>query len=135
LQKSWVGLFFYVSFGRIGEIRLIAKILLLAERFDVMKVKWSIGVIIHHKKYDYRGVIFSFDPFCRADDQWYHGNRTQPAREQPWYHVLVDGSETTTYVAEENLELSAIRDPVRHPLLNSFFSSYSQGRYYSASLN
>ena len=100
-----------------------------------MKIKWSIGVIIHHKKYGYRGVIASFDPFCRADDTWYLGNRTQPVREQPWYHVLVDRSDTTTYVAEENLELSSVKDPIRHPLLSSFFSSYSQGLYYSASLN
>ncbi len=107
----------------------------LSERFDAMKVKWPIGAIIHHKKYAYRGVIVSFDPCCQADEQWYGGNRTQPHRDQPWYHVLVDNSETTTYVAEENLELAISKDPIEHPLLTRFFSSYSQGHYYSHTLN
>jgi heat shock protein HspQ len=100
-----------------------------------MKIKWSIGAIIHHKKYDYRGVIVSFDPCCRADEQWYGSNRTQPTRDQPWYHVLVDNSETTTYVAEENIELALAKDPIEHPLLPHFFSSYFEGHYYSHTLN
>ena len=100
-----------------------------------MKVRWAIGAIIHHKKYAYRGVIVSFDPCCQADEQWYGGNRTQPHRDQPWYHVLVDNSETTTYVAEENLELAISKDPIEHPLLTRFFSSYSQGHSYSPTLN
>ena len=100
-----------------------------------MNGKWSIGAIVHHKKYDYRGVIISFDPYCRADEQWYENNRTQPTREQPWYHVLVDNSEATTYVAEENLELALGKQPIQHPLLTQFFSSYHQGRYCSHILN
>lgn len=100
-----------------------------------MKVKWPIGTIIHHKKYDYRGVIVSFDPACRADEQWYRGNRTQPNRNQPWYHVLIDNSDTTTYVAEENLEPALAKDPIDHPLLDQFFSSYFQGQYYTHTLN
>ena len=100
-----------------------------------MKVKWPIGAIVHHRKYDYRGVIVSFDPHCRADDQWYHGNRTQPSRDQPWYHVLVDRSESTTYVAEENLEKATTVDPIEHPLLVHFFSAYYRGRYYCHALN
>ena len=107
----------------------------LSERFPAMQVKWSIGAIVHHKKYDYRGVIVSFDPRCRADNHWYRGNRTQPSREQPWYHVLVDSSETTTYVAEENLELAVGTEPIQHPLLTHFFSTYYQGHYYSHALN
>ena len=100
-----------------------------------MKGKWLIGAIVHHRKYDYRGVIGACDPHCRADDQWYHGNRTQPSRDQPWYHILVDRSESTTYVAEENLEKATTVDPIVHPLLVHFFSAYYQGRYYSHALN
>ena len=107
----------------------------LSERFDAMKVKWPIGTVIHHKKYAYRGVIVSFDPCCQADEGWYRGNRTQPARDQPWYHVLVDNTDTTTYVAEENLEGAITKEPIEHPLLTQFFSSYFQGQYYSYSLN
>jgi heat shock protein HspQ len=100
-----------------------------------MKHKLAIGTIVHHNKYGYRGVIASFDPMCQADDVWYSNNRTQPSRNQPWYHVLVDGADTTTYVAEENLELAAAVEPVQHPLLMHFFSTYYQGRYYTLPLN
>jgi len=94
-----------------------------------------IGTIVHHKKYDYRGVIASFDPVCLADPTWYAKNRTQPSRNQRWYHILVDNSETTTYVAAENLEPAKIVEPVHHPLLVHFFFTYYHGRYYALALN
>ncbi len=61
------------------------------------------GQIVRHKRYGYRGVIVAFDPHCKAPPDWYMANNTQPARGQPWYHVLVDGSSSCTYPAEENL--------------------------------
>lgn len=100
-----------------------------------MQGKLTIGTIVYHKKYEYRGVIASFDSVCQADDTWYSQNRTQPTRTQPWYHVLVDGSDATTYVAEENLEQTDTNDPIRHPLLKYFTLTYYQGRYYALSLN
>ena len=42
---------------------------------------------------------------------------------------------TTTYVAEENLEPALAKDPIDHPLLTQFFSSYFQGQYYTHTLN
>lgn len=85
------------------------------------KVKFQAGTLIHHKRYGYRGVIVQVDEACRADEQWYQANQTQPDRHQPWYHVLVDGSTHTTYVAQENLELDASGAAVEHPLLDQFF--------------
>lgn len=93
------------------------------------------GDIIHHLRYDYRGVIANWDPSCEADESWYQSNQTQPDRDQPWYHVLVDGSEATTYVAQEHLELAADTGEISHPLLNKVFRSYFQGRYYTEPLN
>lgn len=93
------------------------------------------GDIIHHRRYGYRGVITQWNPSCEADESWYLSNRTQPDRDQPWYHVLVDGSEATTYVAQENLELATDTGEIFHPLLRRIFPSYFQGRYYSEPLN
>lgn len=87
------------------------------------------GQIVHHRRYDYRGVIVAFDPTCQADEQWYNKNQTQPDRDQPWYHVLVHLSNQNTYVAQENLELDPGKELVVHPLLSAFFSAYAQGRY------
>ena len=96
--------------------------------------RYTIGQIIHHRHYDYRGVIVETDGECRANDAWYRHNRTQPTRDQPWYHVLVDGG-NETYVAEENLELDARGEKVKHPLLDKMFPTFYDGRYYRQSFN
>jgi len=87
------------------------------------------GEIIHHKRYNYRGVIVGIDFTCEAEDDWYHYNQTQPDRNQPWYHVLVDGSVSTTYVAESNLEPDTSGQAINHPLIEIFFSSFKSGSY------
>ncbi len=93
------------------------------------------GDVIHHRRYGYRGVIVGLDPVCQADEAWFQGNQTQPDRNQPWYHVLVDEAEHTTYVAEEHLEPDASGEPVRHPMLEQVFTSFFKGRYYKEPLN
>jgi heat shock protein HspQ len=93
------------------------------------------GQLVHHKRYDYRGVIVSVDANCQADEAWYQNNQTQPARNQPWYHVLVDGSHHTTYVAEGNLELDRELTEINHPLLRKFFRHFLGGRYHQEPLN
>lgn len=79
------------------------------------------GQVIVHRRYDYRGVIVAFDSSCQAPEAWYQSNQTQPDRNQPWHHVLVDGTHETTYVAQSNLKLDLSGDPVVHPMLNLFF--------------
>ena len=96
--------------------------------------QYAVGQIIHHRRYDYRGVIVDMDDKCLADDGWYKSNQTKPDREQPWYHVLVDGGRET-YVAQENLELDADGNRVEHPLVDRFFPTFQAGRYYRQSFN
>ena len=100
-----------------------------------MASKFSIGQIVHHKRYGYRGVIFGQDPSCSADDEWYEGNQTQPGRDQPWYHVLVNERTHTTYVAESNLEADELDEPILHPLLDKIFSGRRGDYYYRESMN
>lgn len=82
------------------------------------------GQLVRHMRYGYRGVVVDFDMVCRADDSWYHSNRTRPDRDQPWYHVLVDGADAVTYAAQTSLTADTARDPVRHPLLAEFFCAF-----------
>lgn len=70
-----------------------------------------------------------FDLRCRADEAWYRKNRTQPRRDQPWYHVLVDGSTLITYAAETSLEPDATGEPVNHPLVPELFEGFEDGGY------
>lgn len=87
------------------------------------------GDLIQHARYGYRGVIVSVDPECLADDGWYYSNQTQPGRHQPWYHVLVDQSQGTTYTAHSSLQLDASKKPVMHPLLSAYFEDFADGHY------
>jgi len=87
------------------------------------------GYLVRHVRYGYRGVVVAVDGHCKADPAWYFSNQTQPARDQPWYHVLVDGSTGCTYPAEENLELDPSGDPISHPMLSTYFDEFEYGRY------
>jgi len=92
--------------------------------------RFTVGEVIHHKRFDYRGVIVDVDPEFQGSDEWYETvARSRPPRDKPWYHVLVDGATHTTYVAERHLESDASGDPVVHPLLGRFFQRFEDGRY------
>jgi heat shock protein HspQ len=90
------------------------------------KAKFETGEIIKHIRYGYRGVIVDYDNTCQAPEHWYYSNQTQPDRNQPWYHVLVDGNQQVTYVAESNLAQDQTGKPVVHGMLNLFFSGYNE---------
>ena len=87
------------------------------------------GQLVQHRRYGYRGVVVESDSCCQASEDWYQRNRTQPDRSQAWYHVLVDGSESVTYAAEDSLEPDSAGEPIRHPLLERFFGAFESGRY------
>jgi heat shock protein HspQ len=102
--------------------------------------QFDVGQVVHHKRYDYRGVVYAIDPQCLAPDSWYLRNRTQPDRAQPWYHVLVHtgdkgGQAMETYVAQENLESGLDNEPIEHPLIPIYFTAFIKGRYSLRSLN
>jgi len=109
--------------------------ILMTQHIDPPTFLFEVGQIVHHKRYAYRGVIFGRDPGCKADEDWYSNNKTQPDRYQPWYHILVDGGMHTTYVAESNLEPDSTCAPIHHPWLNQIFKTYLKGRYYQENLN
>jgi len=88
--------------------------------------KFKIGQIIRHKRYRYRAIVVDFDIVCRADEEWYFSNQTRPQREQPWYHLLVDGSHATTYAAEEYLMTEKDFHPIEHPLASEYFDNITE---------
>ena len=99
---------------------------------DIIVTKTSdftTGQIVRHKRYGYRGIIVDIDEACEATDSWYYSNQTQPERDQPWLHVLVDGTDQVTYVAESNLECDENEDKIEHPLLSYFFNETTNGEY------
>ncbi|MBN1870466.1 MAG: heat shock protein HspQ [Candidatus Omnitrophica bacterium] len=87
------------------------------------------GQCVSHVRYGYRGIIVEVDHECKATDDWYYGNQTQPNRHQPWYHILVHGSDQVTYVAEGNLVKDPSNEKLTHSLLSYFFMKNKKGDY------
>jgi len=96
---------------------------------DGSPANFTRGELVRHRRYGYRGVVVAFDLKCLAPDDWYQSNQSQPRKDQPWYHVFVDGGTHTTYAAEDNLILDHVPTPVQHPLLELYFSAFSDGVY------
>ena len=95
-----------------------------------LEARFHIGQLIHHRLFNYRGVIVDVDPVFQGSTEWYQQvAKSRPPKDKPWYRVLVHGAEHETYVAERNLESDPSAKPVQHPLLGQFFSGIEDGRY------
>jgi heat shock protein HspQ len=104
-------------------------IMLRPDLQDCTSPKFAPGDLVCHVRYLYRGVVVAHDPKCLADENWYKSNKTQPDRNQPWYHVLVHESGSITYPAESSLALDESGEEIAHPLLEQFFVDFADGRY------
>lgn len=98
-----------------------------------IKAEFGIGQVIHHRLFNYRGVIFDVDADFQGTEEWYEKNAKTgaPPKDEPWYHVLIDNDGRVAYVAQRNLEIDHSDDPVEHPLLENFFQGYDSGHYQS----
>ena len=94
------------------------------------KAKFRIGQIVHHKLFDYTGVIFDIDAVYQGSEDWYEQvAQSRPPKNKPWYHVLVHSADHTTYVAEQNLDLEEHPKAIKHPLIDSFFTKFDGSQY------
>lgn len=91
---------------------------------------FQIGQPVHHKIFDYRGVVVESDPMFSQSEIWYElMTRTKPPKDVPWYYILVDNSEYTCYVCEKNLEPDLTGKAIHNPALGLYFSRLEQGLY------
>ena len=101
-------------------------------KFNTRSAKYSIGDLVHHRLFDYRGVIVDIDPYFQLEDEWYElVARSMPPKDEPWYHVLVHDVINSTYVAEQNLEPDLSGRLINHPLTDKFFTGLRDGHYIS----
>lgn len=96
---------------------------------DEQEPEFKPGQLVKHKRYGYRGVVVALDHTCQATAAWYENNRTQPDRDQPWYHVLVHNSDQTTYAAQTSLEADDSEEDINHPWVKDFFTDFHDGQY------
>ncbi len=94
------------------------------------RARFQVGQPVHHKLFDYRGVVVDVDADFQGSDEWYETMaRTRPPKDKPWYHVLVHDAVHMTYVTERNLEPDLSGEPIRHPALSQFFGELRDGLY------
>ena len=85
---------------------------------------------MHHNKFNYRGVIFDVDAEFQGTDEWYNAvAKSRPPKDQPWYCVMIDGSDITSYVAERHLQVDYTQVEIQHPLISVYFSGFVDGLY------
>lgn len=95
--------------------------------------KFSIGQVVRHRLFPFRGVIFDVDPQFSNSEEWYEAipAAVRPRRDQPFYHLLAENAETEyiAYVSEQNLLEDRSGEPVRHPQINDMFDKTTDGSY------
>jgi heat shock protein HspQ len=90
--------------------------------------KFSIGQIVKHRIFPFRGVIYDVDPVFNNTDEWWNSipEDIRPRKDQPFYHLLAENEDTeyTAYVSEQNLLADDSGQPVRHPQVRDYFDGY-----------
>ena len=87
--------------------------------------KFSIGAVVKHRHFDFRGVIYDVDFEFNNSEEWYQSipKDVRPRKNQPFYHLLAESNEVTyeAYVSEQNLLIDDSNEPVKHPLIEEIF--------------
>ena len=99
--------------------------------------KFSIGTIVKHKHFDFRGVIYDVDFEFNNSEEWYQSipKGVRPRKDQPFYHLLAESNDVTyeAYVSEQNLLLDKSKIPIKHPLIEEIFSGKKGSNYFKLS--
>jgi heat shock protein HspQ len=95
--------------------------------------KYTLGQVVRHRIFPFRGVVFDIDPVFNNTEEWYESipADVRPHKDQPFYHLYAENSETeyVAYVSEQNLLLDTSDEPVRHPQVAEVFERDDGGSY------
>ncbi|KPF75249.1 hypothetical protein IP88_07150 [alpha proteobacterium AAP81b] len=94
---------------------------------------FTIGDVVRHRIFPFRGVIFDVDPEFNNTEEWWQAipEAVRPRKDQPFYHLLAENDEASyvAYVSQQNLILEKDGDPVQHPGVVQMFAGFEGGRY------
>lgn len=99
---------------------------------SIVTARFQPGQIVYHQPNGFRAVVVDVDARYNGSSDWYESHMQHgPEREQPWYHLLVDGADFAAYAAEDELEAGVSEGPVEHPWIENFFADFhpAQGHY------
>lgn len=95
--------------------------------------KFSIGQVVRHRYFPFRGVIFDVDAEFNNTEEWWTSipEAIRPRKDQPFYHLLAENSDShyVAYVSEQNLLADESGEPVGHPQAAQLFELTDDGRY------
>jgi heat shock protein HspQ len=102
------------------------------------KAQFSIGQLVRHRLFPFRGVIFDVDPTFNNTEEWWDSipEDVRPRKDQPFYHLLAENEQEayTAYVSEQNLLVDDSGEPLRHPQVPEIFGAF-RGTYYEIRLH
>src|SRR6476469_5467114 len=104
----------------------------VSPKIDMPLARFAIGEVVRHRLFDFRGIIFDVDPEFANSEEWYEAipEALRPTKEQPFYHLLAENSESSyvAYVSQQNLVADDSDEPVDHPDIAQMFDR-QDGRY------
>jgi heat shock protein HspQ len=99
----------------------------------VARALFSIGDIVRHRLFGFRGVVFDIDPVFANSEEWYQAipAAVRPTRDQPFYHLFAENGDATyvAYVSQQNLLDDSEAGPINHPSVAEVFESFHEGHY------
>jgi len=99
----------------------------------ISHARFSIGEVVRHRLFDFRGVVFDIDPVFANSEEWYQAipEEIRPPKDQPFYHLLAENSDSTyvAYVSQQNLLPDDDGEPIDHPAIGDLFQGFAGGRY------
>jgi heat shock protein HspQ len=100
--------------------------------------KYSVGDVVKHRIYPFRGIVFDIDPIFNSTEEWWSSipAEIRPTKNQPFYHLLAENDKTEyiAYVSEQNLLPDDSGKPLRHPQVGQMFAE-KEGIYKPTFIN
>ena len=104
----------------------------MGRKIDIPLARFTIGEVVRHRLFDFRGVIFDVDPVFANSEEWYQAipEELRPPKDQPFYHLLAENDETNyvAYVSQQNLVRDESEEPIDHPAIATMFNR-EDGQY------
>jgi heat shock protein HspQ len=106
---------------------------LVTDMNKMRTAKYTIGQVVKHRLFAFRGVVFDIDPVFNNTEEWWQAipAELRPRKDQPFYHLFAENAETeyVAYVSEQNLLPDTSGAPIRHPEVAEVFERDEAGSY------
>jgi heat shock protein HspQ len=100
---------------------------------NMRTAKFTIGAVVRHRLFPFRGVVFDIDPVFSNTEEWWLSipAEVRPRKDQPFYHLYAENAETEyiAYVSEQNLLPDTSGEPIRHPQVDEVFEKDGNDHY------